>query len=68
MKQFHIVYWFDGLYWIASCLENHVASQGKTKEEAASNIREALELTLEDEVGQQMPVDKVETEVIELAV
>ena len=37
----------DGWY-VASCLENHVASQGKTREEALANLQEALELYYED--------------------
>ena len=32
----------------AKCLENSIASQGKTIEEALSNLREALELYFED--------------------
>ena len=38
----------DGLY-IALCPEFNVASQGKSVEEALSNLKEALELYLEDE-------------------
>ena len=36
-------------WYVASCLENHVASQGKTQEEALSNLKEALELFYEDD-------------------
>ena len=35
-------------WYVASCLENHVASQGKSKEEALENLQEALELYYED--------------------
>jgi predicted RNase H-like HicB family nuclease len=38
----------DGLY-VALCPEFDVASQGKSVEEALSNLKEALELYLEDE-------------------
>ena len=31
-------------WYIAKSLENNVASQGKTKEEALKNLKEALEL------------------------
>ena len=31
-------------WYIAKCLDNNVASQGKTKEEAIHNLKEALEL------------------------
>ncbi len=36
-------------WYVAKCLENSVASQGKTIEEALDNVREALELYYEDE-------------------
>ena len=35
-------------WYVASCLENHVASQGKSREEALVNLQEALELYFED--------------------
>lgn len=36
-------------WYVAKCLENSVASQGKTIEEALANLKEALELYYEDE-------------------
>ncbi len=33
-------------WYVAKCLDNNVASQGKTIEEALKNLREALELYL----------------------
>jgi predicted RNase H-like HicB family nuclease len=38
----------DGDWYVAKCLENSVASQGKFIEEAINNLREALELYYED--------------------
>ena len=38
----------DDDWYVASCLENHVASQGKTRDEALANLQEALELYYED--------------------
>lgn len=35
-------------WYVAKCLENSVASQGKTIEEAMANLKEALELYHED--------------------
>jgi predicted RNase H-like HicB family nuclease len=35
-------------WYVASCLENHIASQGKTRDEALANLQEALELYYED--------------------
>jgi len=39
-------------WYVAKCLENNVASQGKTIEEALSNLKEAIELYYEDEKPQ----------------
>jgi predicted RNase H-like HicB family nuclease len=35
-------------WYVAKCIDNNVASQGKTIEEALTNLREALELFYED--------------------
>ena len=35
-------------WYVAKCLENSVASQGKTVEEAMSNLKEAIGLYYED--------------------
>ncbi|MCL1806461.1 MAG: type II toxin-antitoxin system HicB family antitoxin [Oscillospiraceae bacterium] len=35
-------------WYVAGCVENNVASQGKSIDEALSNLREALELYYED--------------------
>jgi predicted RNase H-like HicB family nuclease len=42
-------------WFVAKCLENSVASQGKTIEEAADNLREALALFYEDEAIPVLP-------------
>ena len=31
-------------WYVAKCLDNNIASQGKTKEEALDNLKEELEL------------------------
>ena len=36
-------------WYVAKCLDNNVASQGKTIEEALDNLREAIELYNESE-------------------
>lgn len=36
-------------WYVAKCLDNNVVSQGKTIEEALENLREALELYLQNE-------------------
>jgi predicted RNase H-like HicB family nuclease len=36
-------------WYVAKCIKNNVASQGKTIEKLLNNLREALELYYEDE-------------------
>lgn len=36
-------------WYVAKCIDNNVASQGKTIEEALNNLKEAIELYLENE-------------------
>ncbi len=45
----------EGTWYVAQCLEIDVASQGETFEEALANLREALELRLEDEPDLSLP-------------
>ena len=48
-KNFTIAIQKEGNWYVAKCLENSVASQGKTMEEAIENLREAISLFYEDE-------------------
>lgn len=49
---------------MAQCLEVDIASQGETKDQALSNLREALELHFEPPCATIMPqVQKIEVEV-----
>jgi len=41
----------EGKFYIARCAELGVVSQGKTVEEAQKNLKEAVELYLEDQPG-----------------
>ena len=43
-------------WFVAKCLENSVASQGKTIDEALENLKEALELYFED--NDEIPTTK----------
>ena len=36
-------------WYVATCLENNIASQGRTIDEAMANVREAIILYYEDE-------------------
>lgn len=48
-KLFTVYIQKDNDWFVAKCLENSVASQGKTMEEAMENLREAITLFYEDE-------------------
>jgi predicted RNase H-like HicB family nuclease len=55
----------DG-YWVAECVSlPGCISQGKTKEEAIANIKEAIELYIEDMVenGEAVPEDQLDRSV-----
>lgn len=45
---FASVVWKEGKYYVAQCLNVDVSSFGRTKKAALKNLREALELYLED--------------------
>lgn len=51
----HALLWKEGKIYVAKCIEIEVASQGKTKSLAISNLEEALELYFE---GQNIPLPK----------
>lgn len=48
-RTLHTIIWKEEKTFVAKFLELELASQGKTKEEAAKNLKEALDLYLEDE-------------------
>lgn len=48
-QELHIVVWKEKKLYVAKFLEIELASQGETKEEALSNLKEALDLYLEGE-------------------
>jgi predicted RNase H-like HicB family nuclease len=50
MKTIHLnnLVWKEGDYFVAQCLNIDISSFGNTREEALSNLQEALELYFED--------------------
>ena len=42
-------------WFVAKCIENNVASQGKTMDEAIINLREAITLFYDDEMPPSYP-------------
>ena len=42
-------------WYVAKCIDNNVASQGKTIEEAMENLKEALELYMQEDIEPVKP-------------
>lgn len=53
---YHALVWKEGGWFVARGVEIEVASQGKTKPEAIENLKEALDLLLEDEGRQRIKI------------
>ena len=51
--KFTVVIQREDDWYVAKCLENGIASQGKTIEESISNLKEAIELYYEDNEPQK---------------
>lgn len=49
MRTIDFVLWKEGQYYVAQCLNVDVSSFGETIEEAITNLKEAVELYLENE-------------------
>jgi predicted RNase H-like HicB family nuclease len=49
MKQMDYVVYREDEFFVAQCLNVDVSSFGSTREEAASNLKEAVELYFQDE-------------------
>jgi len=63
-RPFSATVWAEGDWFVSQCLDVDVASQGRTEEEALSNLREALELHFEPPVATRPPaVRQIEVEV-----
>lgn len=45
---YNVIVYKEENWYVSKCIDNNVASQGKTIEEALSNLKEALELFNED--------------------
>lgn len=58
-KKFAVSVWKEGNWYIAQCLNQDVASQGQTEQEALDNLREALELFFEEPLPTILPQTKI---------
>ena len=61
--RFNVIIQQEDYWFVAKCLDNSVASQGKTIEEAIGNLKEALELYYEDEPLYELPAPALLTSV-----
>lgn len=55
IKKTSALVWKENELYVAKSLEVEVASQGKTKVEALTNLKEALELYFEKEISTPKP-------------
>ncbi len=64
--QFQIAVWQEGKHFVAQCLNVDVSSFGSTREEALSNLKEALVLYFEG--SKEVPISIIEeAEVVPMA-
>ncbi len=66
----HVITWKEDKLFVAKFLELELASQGKTKDQAVDNLKEALDLYLEGEKTGSIkfsPVDNVSTQTVILS-
>jgi predicted RNase H-like HicB family nuclease len=54
-EKFTATIWQEGEWYVAQCREFEIASQGTTKEEALSNLSEAIEAHFEPPVATILP-------------
>jgi predicted RNase H-like HicB family nuclease len=56
-------------WFVATCIENNIASQGKTIDEATENLKEAIALFYEDESEERitLPQEQVYMTSLEMA-
>ncbi len=59
MKEISYIIYEEGRYYVAQCLNVDVSSFGETIDEAINNLKEAVELYLEDEKTEIPDIGKV---------
>ena len=57
---YHALAWREEKWYVARSLELEVASQGKSRKEALVNLREAVDLYLEDEDSNKFSLPKID--------
>lgn len=59
MKQYDYLVWKEGKYYVSQCLNVNVGTFGETRDEAISNLREAVELYFEGEDIEPLEIEDV---------
>lgn len=59
MKEISYIIYEEGRYYVAQCLNVDVSSFGETIDDAINNLKEAVELYLEDEKAEIPDIGKV---------
>ncbi len=54
--EFDYMIWREGKYYVSRCLNIELSSFGNTREEALKNLKEALELYLEDNISELIKI------------
>ena len=65
--KYHAVISKEKDWIVAICLEVDVASEGKTVEEAMENLKEAVELYLEDENLESLTIKEIQVKTLEIS-
>lgn len=53
--KYNVIVQKEEKWYVAKCLDNNVASQGKTIEDALNNLKEALELYVQSDEERESP-------------
>lgn len=61
-----ILIWNEDDWYIAKDIITNVASQGKTRDEARNNLREALELYFDDNIDTEDQISEYHIETLEV--
>ncbi|MGA2296117.1 MAG: type II toxin-antitoxin system HicB family antitoxin [FCB group bacterium] len=59
MKDIEYIIWKEGKYYVSQCININISSFGDTIDEAAANLKEAVELYFEDENIELPKIDQI---------
>ena len=59
MKEIDIIVWKEEKQYVSQCANIDVASCGETVDKAITNLKEAVELRLEDEKAKLIKVERI---------